>query len=194
ALIGHAQAQTDATEQERHADQRDRAGRATGAGQLERAGARGRAGAGAGARRGGPRGRTSRARCAEVRRLAEAVVPLALAGGRARRGLLLRRRLGLRGAEGILVLLVAGPVAALGRSGRGDRAGGERGDSEQRDEAARGQHEARRVSRPPAVPRAGQALPSSGSMPSPRADTKPLHILVLTDRDWTHPQGGGTGA
>src|SRR3712207_7977256 len=20
-----------------------------------------------------------------------------------------------------------------------------------------------------------------------------LHILVLTDRDWTHPQGGGTG-
>src|SRR3954447_13195524 len=30
-------------------------------------------------------------------------------------------------------------------------------------------------------------------MPSPRADTKPLHILVLTDRDWTHPQGGGTG-
>ena len=30
-------------------------------------------------------------------------------------------------------------------------------------------------------------------MPSPRADTKPLHILLLTDRDWTHPQGGGTG-
>ena len=21
-----------------------------------------------------------------------------------------------------------------------------------------------------------------------------MHILVLTDRDWTHPQGGGTGA
>src|SRR3954471_14519233 len=31
-------------------------------------------------------------------------------------------------------------------------------------------------------------------MPSPRADTKPLHILVLTDRDWPRPQGGGTGA
>src|SRR3954452_17496432 len=30
-------------------------------------------------------------------------------------------------------------------------------------------------------------------MAAPRADTKPLHILVLTDRDWTHPQGGGTG-
>jgi len=24
-------------------------------------------------------------------------------------------------------------------------------------------------------------------------DGRPLHILVLTDRDWTHPQGGGTG-
>jgi len=23
---------------------------------------------------------------------------------------------------------------------------------------------------------------------------RPVHILVLTDRDWTHPQGGGTGA
>src|SRR4051794_37437024 len=22
---------------------------------------------------------------------------------------------------------------------------------------------------------------------------RPVHILVLTDRDWTHPQGGGTG-
>src|SRR5687767_14181268 len=22
----------------------------------------------------------------------------------------------------------------------------------------------------------------------------PLHVLVLTDRDWTHPQAGGTGA
>ena len=26
-------------------------------------------------------------------------------------------------------------------------------------------------------------------MPSQR----PLHILILSDRDWTHPQGGGTG-
>jgi glycosyltransferase involved in cell wall biosynthesis len=25
------------------------------------------------------------------------------------------------------------------------------------------------------------------------ADPQPLHILVLSDRDWTHPQGGGTG-
>src|SRR4051812_9796477 len=25
------------------------------------------------------------------------------------------------------------------------------------------------------------------------ASGRPLHILVLTDRDWTHPQGGGTG-
>src|SRR5215218_11344577 len=27
--------------------------------------------------------------------------------------------------------------------------------------------------------------------PAPRL--APVHILVLTDRDWTHPQGGGTG-
>src|SRR5215208_5309200 len=26
------------------------------------------------------------------------------------------------------------------------------------------------------------------------ASAGPLHILVMTDRDWTHPQGGGTGA
>src|SRR3954449_9052435 len=25
------------------------------------------------------------------------------------------------------------------------------------------------------------------------ATERPVHILVLTDRDWTHPQGGGTG-
>jgi glycosyltransferase involved in cell wall biosynthesis len=24
-------------------------------------------------------------------------------------------------------------------------------------------------------------------------DERPLHILILSDRDWTHPQGGGTG-
>src|SRR5215207_10095622 len=24
--------------------------------------------------------------------------------------------------------------------------------------------------------------------------SRPLHILVLVDRDWTHPQAGGTGA
>ena len=27
--------------------------------------------------------------------------------------------------------------------------------------------------------------------PDPRS--RPLHILILSDRDWTHPQGGGTG-
>ena len=30
-------------------------------------------------------------------------------------------------------------------------------------------------------------------MTSPLADIQPRHILLLTDRDWTHPQGGGTG-
>jgi hypothetical protein len=35
---------------------------------------------------------------------------------------------------------------------------------------------------------AGKAL--AGRAESGRG---PLHILVLTDREWTHPQGGGTG-
>ncbi len=30
-------------------------------------------------------------------------------------------------------------------------------------------------------------------MPTAPADITPRHILVLTDRDWAHPQGGGTG-
>lgn len=30
-------------------------------------------------------------------------------------------------------------------------------------------------------------------MPQPGYTLAPVHILVLTDRDWTHPQGGGTG-
>lgn len=30
-------------------------------------------------------------------------------------------------------------------------------------------------------------------MPSAPADIPPRHILLLTDRDWAHPQGGGTG-
>src|SRR4051794_2857463 len=34
----------------------------------------------------------------------------------------------------------------------------------------------------------------SGRRPgSGRLGFPPVHILVLTDRDWTHPQGGGTG-
>ena len=30
-------------------------------------------------------------------------------------------------------------------------------------------------------------------MTPPASDIQPRHILILTDRDWTHPQGGGTG-
>jgi glycosyltransferase involved in cell wall biosynthesis len=30
-------------------------------------------------------------------------------------------------------------------------------------------------------------------VPAPEAPSRPLHILILSDRDWTHPQGGGTG-
>src|SRR5436190_9248276 len=37
------------------------------------------------------------------------------------------------------------------------------------------------------------ADPSRGYPPRPMPAERPLHILVLTDRDWTHPQGGGTG-
>jgi glycosyltransferase involved in cell wall biosynthesis len=36
----------------------------------------------------------------------------------------------------------------------------------------------------------GPAFMSRADRPTPR----PLHILILTDRDWTHAQGGGTGA
>ena len=34
---------------------------------------------------------------------------------------------------------------------------------------------------------------STGSGDRHQPDRSRLHILVLTDRDWTHPQGGGTG-
>jgi glycosyltransferase involved in cell wall biosynthesis len=40
------------------------------------------------------------------------------------------------------------------------------------------------------VPWAGQ---QDVPVKQPDRDTSALHILVLTDRDWTHPQGGGTG-
>ncbi|MGH2926767.1 MAG: glycosyltransferase, partial [Solirubrobacteraceae bacterium] len=33
----------------------------------------------------------------------------------------------------------------------------------------------------------------SATPPSPSPGAARLHILVLSDRDWTHPQGGGTG-
>src|SRR3954469_12615070 len=34
---------------------------------------------------------------------------------------------------------------------------------------------------------------SIGDRGYPAPTLLPVHILVLTDRDWTHPQGGGTG-
>jgi glycosyltransferase involved in cell wall biosynthesis/O-antigen/teichoic acid export membrane protein len=39
----------------------------------------------------------------------------------------------------------------------------------------------------------GSASTVCGSVAPAMASARPLHILVLTDRDWTHPQGGGTG-
>lgn len=40
----------------------------------------------------------------------------------------------------------------------------------------------------------GQAQALGGEAPSPNDHARTLKILVLADRDWTHPQGGGTGA
>src|SRR4051794_25604973 len=39
----------------------------------------------------------------------------------------------------------------------------------------------------------GSASGDFGSFAQSMESARPLHILVLTDRDWTHPQGGGTG-
>lgn len=45
---------------------------------------------------------------------------------------------------------------------------------------------------------ADPSLPPAGELPGAQAGSadgnRPLKILVLADRDWTHPQGGGTGA
>ncbi|MGO9954563.1 MAG: glycosyltransferase family 4 protein [Solirubrobacteraceae bacterium] len=46
-------------------------------------------------------------------------------------------------------------------------------------------------------PESGPLIPEAGlgrNGASPAAPDPPLKILVLADRDWTHPQGGGTGA
>ena len=32
-----------------------------------------------------------------------------------------------------------------------------------------------------------------GDSYTPGGVNRPVHILLLSDRDWTHPQGGGTG-
>src|ERR1700761_3450671 len=37
-------------------------------------------------------------------------------------------------------------------------------------------------------------MASGRNEPAPEGADQPLKILVLADRDWTHPQGGGTGA
>ena len=38
-----------------------------------------------------------------------------------------------------------------------------------------------------------QALATAGQREGSRNGVRRLHVLILTDRDWTHPQGGGTG-
>src|SRR5215813_12178622 len=37
------------------------------------------------------------------------------------------------------------------------------------------------------------ALAPTGQGTASRNGDSSLHVLILTDRDWTHPQGGGTG-
>lgn len=41
--------------------------------------------------------------------------------------------------------------------------------------------------------RGTRALRYRRAVPTAPPDTTPRHILLLTDRDWAHPQGGGTG-
>src|SRR4051794_18866875 len=92
-----------------------------------------------------------------------------LGGGRRRLGLRLG---GGRGAERVLVLRVAraASAAALGRRGSGQK---ERQDRDESADADRGRHDGRWYRRARMAP--------------------PRHILILVDRDWTHPQAGGTG-
>src|SRR5689334_14119563 len=85
---------------------------------------------------------------------------------RRRRGRLLR----LLVAERIVVLIVAGALREGGRGREGDHRGGD-------GEGVPERHWPRSVDRT-----IGYGAPAMA------------HILLLTDRDWTHPQGGGTGA
>ena len=89
---------------------------------------------------------------------------------RGRRGRRRRLRLGLLVAERVLVLLVPG---TLREGGGRDREGAQ----QRRDDEQGAGHRAR------------QCIPRY----RPRPMEEGRHILVLTDRDWTHPQGGGTG-
>src|ERR687890_609421 len=116
-------------------------------------------------------GRGGRGRGVVGRRLGRGL----LLGGRLLGGRRLRLRLGLRGgrgAERVLVLRVAGtaPAAALGERGRRCEEGERR---DERGDAGPGRHDGRWYRRARMTP--GR------------------HILVLADRDWTHPQAGGTG-
>src|SRR3954454_19301259 len=92
-------------------------------------------------------------------------------GGRARPRR--RSRGGLIGPERIRVLVVAGALGErLAGHGEGERGG-------------RGRKSVAETHAPASVEASFDRL-RSGAMGR--------HILLLTDRDWTHPQGGGTGA
>src|SRR3954451_16058381 len=156
-----------AAEQEHEADRGDREDVEAGARQGLRRGAL--AGGGCRGRRG------LRRRGGRGRRRSGGGCRLLLLGrrllGRGRRRLRLRLR-GGRGGERGLVLRVAraAPAAALGERGRRRE---ERQNRDERGDAGPGRHDGRWYRR---------ARMSPGR-----------HILVLVDRDWTHPQAGGTG-
>ena len=72
--------------------------------------------------------------------------------------------------------------------------GSEAADSEQRcDPAASGRHVGPFYGLRADVPPPRRPVASRLAVSSPENPRTPRHILLLTDRDWTHPQGGGTG-
>src|SRR3954449_5705241 len=155
-----------AAEQEHEADRGDREDVEAGAGQGLRRSAL--AGRGRSRRGRGRRGlRRRRGRCGGRGRGGRRL----LLGRRLPGGGRLRLRLG-GGAERVLVLRVARAAAA---AALGERGGGreERQSRDERGDARPGRHDGRWYRR---------ARMSPGR-----------HILVLADRDWTHPQAGGTG-
>src|ERR687891_702175 len=46
---------------------------------------------------------------------------------------------------------------------------------------------------PPPSPRPPRRRSPAGARSPGGSPMTPRHILILTDRDWTHPQAGGTG-
>src|SRR3954463_2457028 len=175
--LTEAQAQGGAGAQQQDAGQPGHPGVDPGVGQRgpRGGGGSGRGGRGLRARRGRRRGRGRRGRC----------------GGRGGGGPRGRGRGGLVAGERVGGLVVAGALGPGGRRGEGE-AGAGHGEAlpETRSERhrAHGSRRRERVAYDGSAHAAGARTACGGGRPMP------VHILLLTDRDWTHPQGGGTGA